>query len=129
MASINITAEGDGPTLSLRLTKNEGTPVQLLKEGEGAAVVAVRRVDELSYYSLGARDLAEKVGLSPPKSRAVVDHLGLREDPDCFKEFKISGVIHARYSPKAIKKIKGALEAESIDDIWAADREKRKGAR
>ena len=35
VASINITVEGDGPTISLRLTKNEGTPVQLLKEGEG----------------------------------------------------------------------------------------------
>lgn len=129
VASINISAEGDGPTLSLRLTKNEGTPVQLLKEGEGAgAVVAVRRVDELGYYSLGARDLAVKVGLSPPKSRAVVDRLALREDPDCFKEFKISGVTHARYSPQAIKKIKGALEAESIEDIWAADRARRKGA-
>lgn len=126
VASINITAEGDGPTLSLRLTKNEGTPVQLLKEGEGAgAVVAVRRVDELGYYSLGAKDLAKKVGLTPPKSRAVVDHLGLRKDPDCFKEFKISGVIHARYSPEAIKRIKDALKAESIDDIWASDRAKR----
>ena len=36
VASINITEELDGPTLCLRLTKNEGTPVQLLKEGERA---------------------------------------------------------------------------------------------
>lgn len=130
VASINIIAEADGPTLSLRLTKNEGTPVQLLKEGEGAgAVVAVRRVDELGYYSLGAQDLARKVDLTPPKSRAVVDHLGLRDDPDCFKEFKISGVTHARYSPKAISKIRAALEAMSVEDIWAADRAKRRGAR
>ena len=47
----------------------------------------------------------------PPKSRAVVDHIGLREDADCFKEIKIEGVTHARYSPQAIKKIRGALEA------------------
>jgi hypothetical protein len=130
VASINITAEGDGPTLCLRLTKNEGTPVQLLKEGEGAgAVVAVRRVNELGYYSLGAKDLAEKVGLTPPKSRAVVDYLALRKDPDCFKEFQISGLTHARYSHKAIKKIEQALAVSSIDDIWAAHREKkRRGA-
>jgi hypothetical protein len=129
VASINITAEGDGPTLSLRLTKNEGTPVQLLKEGEGAgAVVAVRRVNELDFYSLGATQLAKKVGLTPPKSRAVVDHLCLREDTDCFKEIKIGSVTHARYSPQAIKKIQGALEAESIDDIWAAYRAKQRAA-
>ena len=34
VASINIAAEPDGPTISLRLTKNEGIPVKLLKEGE-----------------------------------------------------------------------------------------------
>lgn len=129
VASINIAAEGDGPTLSLRLTKNEGTPVQLLKEGDGTgAVVAVRRVDELGFYSLGAIDLAKKVALTPPKSRAVVDHLGLRDDSDCFKEFNIGGVTHARYSQTAIKRVKDALKTESIDDIWAAYKDKRKGA-
>ena len=127
VASINITAEHDGPSLSLRLTKNEGTPVQLLKEGEGTgAVVAVRRVNELDFYSLGAALLAKKVGLTIPKSRAVVDHLNLRDDPECFKEIAIGGITHPRYSPKAIKRIQQALERESIDDIWKAYRAKQK---
>lgn len=127
VASINITADGDGPTLSLRLTKNEGTPVKLLKEGEGSgAVVAVRRVNELDFYNLGATQLARKVGLTPPKSRAVVDHLGLRGDADCYKEIKIGNVSHPRYSQTAISKIQAALKAESIDDIWAARRAKQK---
>lgn len=130
VASINIAADGDGPTLSLRLTKNEGTPVRLLKEGAGSgAVVAVRRVNELDFYSLGANQLAKKVGLTPPKSRAVVDHIGLREDAECFKEIKIGGVTHARYSPEAIKKMRAALEAESINEIWAASRAKRQAMR
>lgn len=129
VASINITTTHDGPTLSLRLTKNEGTPVQLLKEGQGSgAVLAVRRVNELDFYSLGAAQLAEKVGLSQPKSRAVVDHLGLREDADCFKEIKIGGVTHARYSPQAIQKMKDALAAESIDNIWAVYRARQRAA-
>ena len=130
VASINITAELDGPTFSLRLTKNEGTPVQLLKEGEGSgAVLAVRRVNELDFYSLGAAQVAERVGLTQPKSRAVVDHLGLREDTDYFKEIKIGSVTHARYSPKAVQKIKNALTAESIDDIWTVYRAKQRAAR
>ena len=123
VASINISAELDGPTLSLRLTKNEGTPVQLLKEGEGVgAVLAVRRVNELDFYSLGAAQLAEKVGLTQPKSRAVVDHLRLREDSECFKEIKIGRATYPRYSPQAIRKIKEALADECVDDIWAAYR-------
>lgn len=123
VASINITTELDGPTLSLRLTKNEGIPVRLLKEGEGSgAVVAVRRVNELDFYNLGATQLAKKVGLTVPKCRAVVDHLNLRDDPDCFKEIKIGRSTHPRYSQNAIKKIKDALAVESIDEIWAARR-------
>ena len=128
--SINITAEADGPSISLRLSKNEGMAVQLLKEGEGAgAVVALRRVDELGYYNLGATQLAEIVGLTPPKCRAVIDHLGLREDVECFKEFRIGKSTHGRYAPAAMRKINAALEAEPIEQIWARDRAKRRGAR
>lgn len=127
VASINIAAKFDGPTLSLRLTKNEGIPVQLLKEGEGTgAVVAIRRVDELSFYSLGAVQLAKKVGLTPPKSRAVVDYLNLREDPDFFKEIRIGNARYSRYSPKAIEKIHEVLKTASIDEIWAGYRAKKK---
>ncbi len=118
VASINITTDHDGPTLNLRLTKNEGTPVHLLEESEEAgAVVAVRRVNELDFYSLGARQLAEKLNITIPKLGALVKHLELREDTDSCKEFKIGRVKHARYSPKAIDKIKDVLAVESIDDI------------
>jgi len=130
VASINITAEPDGPSISLRLTKNEGMPVQLLKEGEGAgAVVALRRVDELGYYSLGAQQPAEKAGLTPPRCRAVIDHLGLREDIECFKEFRMGKTKYGRYAPATIQRINDALEAESIEKIWARDRAKRRGSR
>ena len=130
VASINITTEFDGPTLSLRLTKNEGIPVQILKEGEGVgAVVAVRRVNELDFYNLSATGLAKNVGLTLPKSRAVVDHLGLRKDAEYFKEIRIGAVRHSRYSHKAIKQMKQALETTSIDKIWAAYKAKQKAAR
>lgn len=119
VASINIVAEGDGPTLSLRLTKNEGTPVRLLKEGEGVGgVLAIRRVNELDYYSLGAVDLAKKVKLTLPKLRAVIDHLRLCDNEDFFKEIKVGGSLHRRYSAKSISAINECLKNESIDKIW-----------
>ncbi|MDI6858010.1 MAG: hypothetical protein QME71_06825 [Dehalococcoidia bacterium] len=118
-AAVEIAADGTGPSLSLRLTKKEGIPIQLVPEGTpGASVVAVKRVNELAYYSLGAKQLAEKVGLSMPKTVAVVDYLGLRNVVDCYKEFQIGSQTHKRYSPKAITKIKEALQKESADEIW-----------
>ncbi len=125
-AAVEIVADGTGPTLSLRLSKKEGIPIQLVPEGTpGASVVAVKRVNELDFYSLGAKQLAEKVGLSINKTVAVVDYLGLRRDMECYKEFKIGSQLHKRYSPKAIEKIQKALEDESADEIW----QKRKRAR
>ncbi|HZR11382.1 MAG TPA: DUF3644 domain-containing protein [Myxococcales bacterium] len=119
-ASVEITPGGTGPGLSLRLSKKEGIPIQLVPEGTpGASVVAVKRVDELGFYNLGAKQLAEKVGLTMPKAVAVVDHLGLRTREDCYKEFKIGKSVFKRYSQKAIDAIRDALKTETAEDIWA----------
>ena len=82
-------------------------------------MVAVKRVDELGFYNLGAKQLAEKVGLTMPKAVAVVDYLGLRERTDCCKEFKIGKSVHKRYSQEAIDAIAGALKKASTAEIWA----------
>lgn len=119
VAAVEIVTDGTGPRLSLRLSKKEGIPIQVVPEGTpGASVVALKRVNELDFYSLGAKQLGEKVGLTTPKVVAVVDYLGLRKDREFYKEFKIGSQTHKRYSPKAIDRIKMALEKESIDDIW-----------
>ena len=120
VAAVEITSDGTGPTLSLRLSKKEGIPIHLVPEGTpGASIVAVKRVDELGFYNHGAKQLSEKLGLTMPKAVAVVDHLGILRDPDCYKEFKIGSVLHKRYSVKAIEKITAGLQQCSADDIWA----------
>lgn len=120
VSAIEITADPAGPGLSLRLSKKEGIPIQLVPEGTpDAAVVAVKRVDELGFYNLGAKELGDKVGLTMPKTVAVVDYLELRSDLEYYKEFKIGSQLHKRYSPKAIERIKSALQKESAEDIWA----------
>jgi hypothetical protein len=48
-----------------------------------------------------------------------VDHFGIRSMPDCYKEFKIGGQLHKRYSQKTLDVIREALEKEGADDIWA----------
>lgn len=128
-AAVEIAADGTGPSLSLRLSKKEGIPIQLVAEGTpGASVVAVKRVDELGFYSLGAKQLAEKVGLTMPKVVAVVDYLDLRKDQNCYKEFKIGKTVFKRYSQKAIDSIKEALRKENADEIWRSRIVKAKGA-
>ncbi len=120
-SAVEITADGAGPSLSLRLSKKEGIPIQLVAEGTpGASVVAVKRVNELDFYNLGAKQVAEKLNTSMPRAIAVVDHLKLRNKPDCYKEFKIGSLLHKRYSQKALDEITMALKKDNIDDIWAS---------
>ncbi len=127
VASINMTAKGYGPSIDLRITKKEGIPVTYVPEGTpGAAVVAVKRVDELGFYNLGRDQLAEKVGLTGPKTTAMIRYLNLHSDPDCYKQIVIGSTKFNRYSQRAITKIQEALQKHSIESIWQAYRGGRK---
>ncbi|MCK4515180.1 MAG: hypothetical protein KAU31_07980, partial [Spirochaetaceae bacterium] len=65
VAAIEITATGTGPSLDLRISKKKGIPIQLVPEGTpGASVVAVRKIDSLSFYNLGRNQVAKHLGLS-----------------------------------------------------------------
>jgi hypothetical protein len=131
VASINITATGQGPSLDLRITKKTGTPVTLLPEGTpGATIVAVKRVDELGFYSLGHSQLSEKVKLSPNKTSAVIALLHLQQDPECYKKVQIGkSSVFNRYSQKAITKIQEALKEKSADKIWGEYKARRAAKR
>ena len=49
--------------------------------------------------------------------------LGLKLDPDCYKEFKIGAVRHQRYSQEAIARVKALLAVKSPDEVWQEYRE------
>ena len=118
VASVTLTTKGYGPSLDLRISKT-GSPVQLVPEGtSGSTVVAVKRVDELSFYSLGRDQLAAKIGLSGPKATAFIRFLDLKNDPECFKRFAVGKTKFDRYSPKAINVLQEAISKHDIAKIW-----------
>lgn len=119
VSTLNFTANGYGPSLDLRITRKEGVPVQVVPEGTpGAHVVALKRVNELDYYNLGRDQLAKKVGLTGPKTSAVIHYLSLKDDIECFKRISVGNVHHDRYSQKAIGLIKNAINETPIAEIW-----------
>ena len=126
VASIEFTTKGYGPSLDLRITKKEGVPVHVVPEGTpGVAVVAIKRVDELGFYNLGLTQLAEKVGLTVPKTNALIRHLNLQADSDCFKQIVIGKTKFNRYSQKALDRIKKELPIISMEKIWEQYRSRR----
>jgi len=118
VASLQLETTGSGINVDIRITKKEGEAVHLVPEGTpGATVLAVKRVNELDYYSLGAKKLAEKVGLSVYKLLALVWHLKLQESDEYFKVIKIGSQEHKRYSKKAYEKILAALDEVDMDEV------------
>ena len=129
VASIEFTATGYGPSLDLRISKKEGIPVQLVPEGTpGATVVAIKRVDELAFYNLNLTQLADKVGLSGPKTLALIRYLNLDRDNDCFKQILIGKSKFNRYSQKTLDRIKKELPTVSMEKVWAQYGQSRKNS-
>jgi hypothetical protein len=123
VSALRLTSEGSGLTFNLRITKAEGVPIKLVKEDTpGAAVVAVKRVNETDFYSLGLNGLASKLSLSSPRTLALIRHLKLQDDDDHFKEIRIGASKFKRYSALALDRLKKELPGLDIEKIWTSSK-------
>ena len=115
IASIKLVTDGTGLSVSLRITKSEGEPVRLVPEGTpGATIVAVHKVNELSFYSLGLIDMAKQIGSTPHKCLEIIKAFKLQESEEYFKEFRIGKSKHKRYSAKGMQFIKDKLPKKEM---------------
>lgn len=128
---IECVAENDGPTISLRINKKEGIDIQIVRtEDEADAALALKRVDELSYYNLSPAKLAEHLQITQPKCLALRRHLKLEEDSDFYKEFAIDSQSFGRFSYRGLERARQEMERltdEQWKNIWETHRP-RKGA-
>ena len=81
--------------------------------------MAVHKVDSLGFYSLGRDQMAGHLKLSGPKTTALVRHLKIQEDAECYRRIAIGKASFDRYSQKAIDRMREALKAVKVDDVWA----------
>ena len=120
VASLELSTEAPhGIPVAIRITKKEGQPVHLVPEGTpGAAIVSVKRVNELDYYSLGLRDLAEKTKLTQSRALALIRHLGLQNSTEYFKSIQVGKSVFKRYSQPALVAIHDALKTVDLGKVW-----------
>ena len=128
-ASVEIETSGRDQALSIRITKNEGPPFSVAEASDETQGIGMKRVNELGFYNMGAKELAERFSISLPKLVGIVDYLELRSDPDCYKEFQVGGFRAKRYSQRSIPKIREAIESCGIEKIWRVIVDQRNKAR
>jgi len=120
VSTLTFTHNGYGPSLDLRIIKKEGVPITIVPDGTpGAAVVAIKRVNELEFYNIGRDELAKKVNLTGPKTSAAIAVFKIKDDVECFKQIKISKSFFDRYSQKAVASILNGMKGKSESEIWA----------
>ena len=119
IATLKIDSSGEGINVSVSITQKEGEQIHLVPEGiPGSTVVAIKHVNELGFYSLGLNQLAEKLGISAPKTIALIKYLNLQESSDCCKEIRIGSSRFKRYSAKALDMLQKSLPDVNMQEVW-----------
>ncbi|QEO27252.1 hypothetical protein [Xanthomonas translucens] len=113
--------DGEGPTIRVRITRAAAAPAVRFVSGddpEGAA--AIREVDLQKKYYWSPSALADSLGLTINKAKAVRDFLRIDEDPANVMVFEFGSQKHPRYSDKALQALRNAITPDLVDKAWRA---------
>jgi hypothetical protein len=83
------TTQSTGTRVQYRFTRDRNAaPVRSVKYGEEGFEDAtfVREVDLKDRFTMSPARLAKNAGLTQPKARALIIHLDIETDPDCYHE-------------------------------------------
>jgi hypothetical protein len=113
LGSLDTKISGTGATVSVRFTKKaaEGAPVRFIAADDPTEAAAVREVDLQKRFHLSATKLARAIKLTPPKSHALRQKLGIDVDPQCMHTFTFGKSKHPMFSDNALGRMREALAA------------------
>ncbi len=129
LRTVTAVVGGQGPSVSVHFTKRGGMPVTYTS-ADDPSTAAVREVDLQKKYHLSPTQLAEKLGLTPPRSVALRRHLGIDDDPACCHVFEFGSQRHVGFSDNAYRRMTDAL-ASGVDMtvVWAIHGPRRRARR
>jgi hypothetical protein len=123
VATLRIDPNATGPGLALRITKNQGEAIHLVPEGSpDGTVIAVKRVNELDFYSMGLNDLAKKLKITAPRLLTLIVSDNMQSNSDYFKLVRIGKGSFKRYSLEALNYLHRRVSEVDLDDIWKQNR-------
>ncbi len=127
IARLELKAEDSGIGYHFRISKTEGPAMRIVgEEEESVATIAIKRVNELGYYSLSVTDLAKHLDLTVPKTGTLIRYLELQQNPEYFKEIKIRSTCYKQYSQKALRYLRQEIPKVNMEEVWKMYRPQRK---
>ena len=126
VAQLRLDTTGEGSVLNLRIKKDAEIGVRIAGDGEPVSGFLIKQeINIWDKYNLGRDDLAKKLGLSGPRTSAVIVELGIQEDPECFKILRRKKSAFKGYSKKALDSIREALASGlDVEEAWSRHRQR-----
>lgn len=128
LAGLSTRVSGLEVTIKVRTGRGDGAPVRLISADDPREAAAVREIDLQRRFPHSRQGLADKIGLSQPRSAALRSELRIDGDDECHHVFTFGQSAHHRYSDEALQRMRQAI-AEGIDleRVWEEHRPKRRG--
>jgi len=126
VAQLKLETQGDGIPIFLRIKKDADIAVRVAKDGEPAIGTLIKQeVNIWDKYNLGRDDLAKKLGISGPKTSALILELKIQDDSDCFKLLRRKLTTFKGYSKTALDRLQSAInDGIDVDATWKKHRNK-----
>ena len=119
IAQLRLSAEGSGIPIALKITKTAPMAVRIATEGEPAfGTIIKQEVNVWDKFNLSLNSLAEKVGLSGPRTLALIYALDLQNDPACFHRLSKGKLSMKGYSKVALDALREAVADGKADEAW-----------
>ena len=125
VAQLKLSTEGSGIPITMRITKDAPLAVRVAKPGDEVMGTLIKQeVNLWDTFNLSRDDLAAKLGLTAPRTHALIFELGIQTDPACYRELRKKSVLFKGYSKKALEKLRDAKELVDLDQVWKKHRHK-----
>lgn len=120
LSTVGTRTDGEGVNLVVHFSKKEGAPVRYIGGDNPADAAAVRELDLQKKFYLRATQLADKLGLTPPKAKVLRAHLGIDDDVSCRHVFEFGSTKIQCFSDNAFRRMREALDELDIEELWRA---------
>jgi len=125
IAKIELASDGDGIAVGFKVVKEtpEAMPVRVLRPGDPeppGGVIIQKEINLFDKFNLGLNQLAEKLGITGPRTLALVREFKLHDDEDSFRAVTIGSQCYKRYSKKALDFLREKLGA--VEEVWQKHR-------
>ena len=124
VAELCFATRGEGIPMYVAVKKDAAAGVRVVSEGEPVEGTLIKQeINIWDKYSMGRDDLAGKLGITGPRTGAIIIELGIQDEPGCFKKLRRKKSEFKGYSKKSLDRIREALDnGLDVDEVWQKHR-------